>query len=54
MTREQTPPDPSPGAMREREVDENIDGSFPASDPPSWTLGTDHADDADDDDSKCP
>ena len=28
--------------MSEDEVDETIEGSFPASDPPSWTLGTDH------------
>ncbi|HYO62367.1 MAG TPA: hypothetical protein VER08_01795 [Pyrinomonadaceae bacterium] len=30
-------------AMSEREIDENLDATFPASDPPSWTLGTDHA-----------
>ena len=28
--------------MNECEVDENIAGSFPASDPPAWTTGTDH------------
>lgn len=28
--------------ISEEEIDENLDGSFPASDPPSWNLGTDH------------
>jgi predicted SnoaL-like aldol condensation-catalyzing enzyme len=28
--------------MSEAEIDRNLMGSFPASDPPSWTLGTDH------------
>ncbi len=31
-----------PGAMTEEEIDRNLAESFPASDPPSWTLGTDH------------
>ena len=25
--------------MNEREIDEILEASFPASDPPSWTLG---------------
>lgn len=28
--------------MRETEIDGNLEGTFPASDPPSWTLGSDH------------
>lgn len=27
--------------MSEKEIDENIIGSFPASDPPAWPLGLD-------------
>ena len=33
---------PREDEITEAEIDENLDGSFPASDPPSWTLGTDH------------
>jgi hypothetical protein len=32
------------GKMSEAEIDSNLNESFPASDPPSWTLGTDHSD----------
>jgi hypothetical protein len=28
--------------MSETEIDETLEASFPASDPPAWTLGTDH------------
>jgi hypothetical protein len=30
------------GGMSEAEIDQNLKDTFPASDPPSWTLGTNH------------
>ncbi len=39
---EQTTSQPSEREMSEDEIDRNLAGTFPASDPPSWTLGTDH------------
>ena len=30
---------PVEGEMSEAEIDYNVMGTFPASDPPSWTLG---------------
>lgn len=30
------------GEMTEKEIDDTLAGTFPASDPPSWTLGTNH------------
>jgi hypothetical protein len=30
------------GEMSETEIDNNLEETFPASDPPSWTLGSNH------------
>jgi hypothetical protein len=30
------------GEMSETEIDNNLEDTFPASDPPSWTLGSNH------------
>jgi hypothetical protein len=38
----QSIPRPGDGEMSEDEIDRNLTETFPASDPPSWTLGTDH------------
>lgn len=38
----QAAPRPGEGEMSEDEIDRNLSDTFPASDPPSWTRGTDH------------
>lgn len=42
----QTLDDSSNGEMSEAEIDDNLEGTFPASDPPAWTLGSNHRADA--------
>lgn len=36
----------SQGEMKESEIDANLMDTFPASDPPSWTLGSNHRSDS--------
>ena len=43
-----TTPQLNKNEMSEEEIDRNLAGTFPASDPPSWTLGTDHREESPD------
>jgi hypothetical protein len=36
----------SASEMDESEIDDNLRDTFPASDPPSWTLGSNHRSDS--------
>ena len=53
MTEDKEPSEPGnskedKSGMTEEEIDRNLAETFPASDPPSWTLGTDHVDETQD------
>jgi hypothetical protein len=45
----QGPTNSGPGEMSEKEIDDNLAEASPASDPPSWTLGTNHREEPKDD-----
>jgi hypothetical protein len=48
------PTDDDSDEMTEKEIDANLEASFPASDPPSWTLGSDHGRDLSQEDEVSP